>query len=207
MFRPLQWLITLKLSCLPPPSSACSLPAGNNSLPSASDGGHEKLTQHPERRKHQRREGHRSQMTSRPRSSRHQLGNLDPERALKGPMVTQLTTQQVPRVLNGCQPEGLKQIRLPLRKLECRGWAFLGCQVLGGSKARNPFSVSALKRARHAGTCPWKVGCRPGRSLTHLPSLFLFLTLLWSGDCYPHFTGGNWHSERLRNLLKDNQPK
>lgn len=68
LFRPLQCLIiTTKLSCLPPPSSACSLPAGSSSLPSASDGGHEKLTQHPERRKHQSREGHRSQMTSRPR--------------------------------------------------------------------------------------------------------------------------------------------
>lgn len=139
--------------------------------------------------------------------SRHQSGNLNPEGALKGLLVTQLTTQQGHRVLNGCQPEALKQIRLPLRKLECRAWAFLGCHALRESEAGNPFSVSALKRARHAGTCPWRVSCRPGRNLTHPSSLFLFLTCLWSGDHYSHFTGRNWHSERLRNLLKENQPK
>lgn len=65
LFRPLQCLITTQLSLLPP-SSACSLPAGNSALPSASDGGHEKLTQHPERSKHWDGEGCGNQMTSWP---------------------------------------------------------------------------------------------------------------------------------------------
>lgn len=43
-------------AALPPssPSSACSLPAGNSSLPSASDGGHEKLTLHAQREERER---------------------------------------------------------------------------------------------------------------------------------------------------------
>lgn len=72
------------------------------------------------------REDDESQMTSRPQPSKHRLGNLDPEGALKGPLVTQVTTWQGHRVLDSCQPEGLEQILLPLRELEHRAWAFLG---------------------------------------------------------------------------------